>query len=570
MTSGPERQDNQASLAQFLSGSLRIATRKDLEEFLDAPDARRKVQSAAYQDLFIVVKTLGLGDSLELLPLTLRQQRRGFIDLDCWRKDSFHVPSFMEWLAAFTQAGPEEVVRTARGLDPGLLALFLKLNLKVHMIDPEEPLPDLPLIYTPDRRYGVEITGEGDAATMGRLLMDALFRFDASLGYDLLDRVYWESEIELEEEAYQNKRQRLEEIGFVDYYEALDLYQDSAETLPPPPSLQLDMSSPAASNTMPALLVTSLHPGQYLLEGLAKIDESREAERIHFELAALSNRILSVHAITPGDLEKVPAALEEVRDTLNLALEYLSGGNRDQVQSLLLKSSMQTLFKTGFQQIAALREKADKIFQRGILQIQGSQEILLDPPDQEFMAGLRRLQPRFYEGILDPGKMTYRNFRSLQDLLTSRQALDRIEGLGRLFWKLYRPGSVLFPAGWREKINLMRGEIRFGQIFCTSLVSYILEGEFRLEILSLRDLQELLLRGRAIISKEVNVSQWFHEKAEELLQENISQAAEQEILRPYFRNWANAAATELAPHWEKAKVDPRYLHLFILDVSKEN
>ncbi len=570
MTSGPEKQNGQANLAQFLGGSLRITTKHDLEEFLDAPDARRKVQSAPYQDLFMVAKTVGLEDSLELLPLTLRQQRRGFIDLDCWRKDSFHIPSFLEWLAAFTQAGPEEVVRTARGLDPQLLTLFLKRNLKVHLIDPEEPPPDLPLIYSPDRRYAAEITGEGDAATMGRLFLDALFRFDPSLGYDLLDRVYWESEMELEEEAYQNKCQRLEEIGFVDYYQALDLYQDSAETLPPPPSPDKDLSSPAASNTVPALLVTSLHSGQYLLEGLAKINEPREAERIHYELAALSNRILSVHAISPGDLEKVPAALEEVRDTLNLALEYLSGRNKDQVEILLLESSIQTLFRAGFQQIAHLREKADKILQQGGLRIQGSQEILLDPPEQEFIAGLRRLQPRFYEGISDPGQLTYRNFRSWQDLQISRQVLDRIEGLGKLFWKLYRTESVVFPSGWKDKINLMAGEIRFGQIFCTSLASFILKGEFRLEILSPRDLRGLLTRGRELISEKNQVRLWLQEKAETLLQENISRAEEQEVLRRYFQNWIQAAADELAPHWEKTEVDPRYLRLFILDVSEKN
>ncbi|HEX2521999.1 MAG TPA: DUF6178 family protein, partial [Terriglobia bacterium] len=91
------------NLALFLSESLGIGNRQQLQEFLEQPGVRTVVRSAPYQDVFLAVKTVGLADSLELLQLTTKEQRRGFIDLDCWRKDSFHLGSFMEWIAAFVE-----------------------------------------------------------------------------------------------------------------------------------------------------------------------------------------------------------------------------------------------------------------------------------------------------------------------------------------------------------------------------------------------------------------------------------------------------------------------------------
>jgi hypothetical protein len=326
-------------LALILGGALGIQNKAELEEFLEQPKAHEHVRSFPYQDVFMVSKTVGLADSLELLTLTSKEQRRGFIDLDCWRKDSFHVQTFMEWLAAFIQCGPEETVRLARSVDPEILAYFLKQYIKVYELDPEEPAPDALLTLTPDRRYGIEIIGEEEAATMARLLLDAVFRFDTSLGYDLIDRVCWGNLVALEEEAYQNKRRRLEEIGFVDYYEALDLYGGTPAIHLPQISIPRAESEEEVpgSRTLPALFVAALAPTDYLREGLQRLTDQNDIERVTFSLAALANRILSVHSVNPGDLEKVKPALGEMHDTLSLGLEYLSGSEPTKAVEVLTR-----------------------------------------------------------------------------------------------------------------------------------------------------------------------------------------------------------------------------------------
>jgi hypothetical protein len=562
-----EEQRDHQSLALFLGNSLRIADKSQLEEFLAQANARRLVYSAPYQDVFLIIKTVGLADSLELLRLTSKEQRCGFIDLDCWRKDSFHMPSFMEWLAAFIQCGPEETVRIARAVDPNLLSIFLKENILVHPLDPDEPSPDLPLILTPDNRFGIELTGEVEGATMSRLLLDALFRFDPELGYDLIDRVYWENRVSLEEEAYQEKRRRLEEIGFVDYYEALEIYGEAQQALSPLPSKDDETKGAVPlSSTLPALFVASLAPGQYLWEALQTVQERKEADRISQGLAALANRILSVHSVTPGDLGKVRPALEEMRDMLSLGLEYLAQGQKGQAGEILQRNDLQSLFKVGFNLLSILHDQADRIFRQRKLRLDGVEETLLEFPEAEFFSGLRRLRPLFFEGFEDPGKATYRNFRSLADIEISKKILNQIGALSQGFWKVFEDSVSEFSGEALRSANVSLRELRFSQIFNTAAVNSVSKGMFQPVILSGSDLQEFLKRISAKKPNRFQYAEQLISLARIHIEKLVKDLREKNVLLEFAEKWCNACTEELVPLIDEGKVDPRLIRTVMVRV----
>src|SRR5258708_27222856 len=113
-------------LSPLVGSPLRVEDREQLEEFLTRPDATHVVKTASFEEVFFTVKHVGLADSLDLLPLVSGKQVRGFIDLDCWRKDTFVRKPFKEWIAAFIQAGPEEAMKAISGVDDTVVALFLK------------------------------------------------------------------------------------------------------------------------------------------------------------------------------------------------------------------------------------------------------------------------------------------------------------------------------------------------------------------------------------------------------------------------------------------------------------
>jgi hypothetical protein len=553
--------DQSVGLALFLRSSLRITDRRLLEELLMRSNAGEVVRSTSYQDIFIIIKTLGLADSLELLPFTSDEQRCGFIDLDCWRKDSFHLPRFMEWLAAFIHCGPEETVRMARAIDANVLSLFLKHSIQVHLMDPEEPCPDVALFLTPDDRFGIEITGEGESAPMARLLLDALFRFDPPLGYDLIERVYWRNRVSLEEEAYQDKRRRLEQIGFVDYYDALEIYGEDHTQVHlkyrPPAHSELTVSS-----TLAAMFVASLAPGHYLREALQTVQTTEEAETISQGLAALANRLLSVYSVTPGDLGKVEPALTEMRDTLNLSLEYLTRGQDSLTGGVFQRYDVQGLFKIGFNLTSQLRDQADRIFRRGNLRLEGAEDTVLEFPEAEFYAGIKRLRPLFFEGIEDPSKASYRHFQSLADLELAKKLLDQIDVMSAAFWRMLGTSAGEFLVGQSTLFNLSRKELRFSQIFSTAVINYLTGGVFVPLALSQKALSEFLCDGEEFDLDRL--TKRLVSAVEKQVKTTMDDSEQSAVTSQFARRWVTACAQELFPLMGKKQIDPRFVRSLML------
>src|SRR5436189_4185413 len=122
-------------LSPLVGSTLRVENREQLEEFLARPDAAHVVRSASFEEVFFTIKHVGLADSLDLLSLLSGKHVRGFIDLDCWRKDTFVRKPFMEWIAAFIKAGAEETMKALSAIDDTVIALFLKDLIHVYEID---------------------------------------------------------------------------------------------------------------------------------------------------------------------------------------------------------------------------------------------------------------------------------------------------------------------------------------------------------------------------------------------------------------------------------------------------
>src|SRR5919109_2979945 len=125
-------------LSPLVGSALRVENKSQLEEFLMRPDAAHVVKNASFEEVFFTIKRVGLADSLDLLPLVSGKQIRGFIDLVCWRKDTFVRKPFMEWVAAFIQSGPEETMKAISGIDDHVTALYLKDVMHVYEVERDD------------------------------------------------------------------------------------------------------------------------------------------------------------------------------------------------------------------------------------------------------------------------------------------------------------------------------------------------------------------------------------------------------------------------------------------------
>jgi hypothetical protein len=426
-----------------LAGSgIRLQSREDLDEFLSTPDAAEAVQASSFEQVFFTLKTLGISDSMDLLPFVTSRQIQGFVDLDCWRKDSFVGKPFMEWVAAFVQVGAEETARALSGIDADLIALFLKELITVYEIERDEPPPATQLIYSPDSTLAAQIDGTGDAATISALILDTLFKYAPGFGYGVLRRIRYTTRTELEETAYQNKVRRLDVHGFVDYYEALSIYAgpESVEA-PVRPRETVDPPIPGEGprQTLPTVFADSLSEGDFLRTAFGRVPPG-DADRLAEELTALGNRILSANLVNLGEVEGIRSALGEMRDFLTIGLEHLSAGDPDAAPELLEANHVQRVFKTGFDLLAELRGEAERLarFPRFVPE-------LLETPDQEFVAGLAR----FKSLLWDEGR--YRNFRTLAEVAKARVRIGRLRTLSEALISMF--GASLRGMTLRQAFN---------------------------------------------------------------------------------------------------------------------
>src|SRR6185436_2495083 len=94
---------------------------------------------------------------------------------------------------------------------------------------------------------------------------------------------------------------------------------------------------------LPAVFAESLNGGEFLLKALEFVTNPAESERLAQELTALGNRILSANLVNLGEVEHVRPALEEMRDTLTVGMEILTGGRVDLAGDVLSASYVQTV-----------------------------------------------------------------------------------------------------------------------------------------------------------------------------------------------------------------------------------
>src|SRR5256712_7444314 len=245
---------------------------------------------------------------------------------------------------------------------------------------------------------------------------------------------------------------------------------------------------------LPAVFADSLLGGPFLMKAFEQITDPVEADRFAQELTALGNRILAANLVNLGELEGIRPALEEMRDFLTIGLERLTGGHTEAAPEALRKNYIQTVFKIGFDQVARLRDEADRL-----AQIRGFQVSMLDEPDQQFIEGLRRFKPLLTE------EARYRNFQSTNDVESARARLDELVRMVEAF-------VTSFPA--------IRESLR--KTFNTATVQFAVGGNFEATPVKGADLERFLAKGFELPPIDVPVAirpfaeRWWGELREEL------------------------------------------------------
>ncbi len=406
--------------------------RRDL--ILSAPNAQRLVRSFAAESLFQTLKEVGLEDGGDLLALASGDQVCALLDLDCWKKDRLETATLLDWLEVIVEAGGRAVGELLNAVDRDLLVLLLKRFVRVHRRDdPEEPEDDAegPEIFELDEHYQILFHRWDARSALVRNLIEALYERDYSYFITVMEDTSWGVESDLEEAAFRMRNARLQDRGFPDYYEAQEIYRPLRATDLAPRSEPLGRAATEQDWALAQDRALALpESGASFFSQLLHAGFSGEAAtELRHELAHLVNRVLVADGVDFAARDQVAEKIRVAHDTVNLALETLSGGDPKKAVRLLERHYVQHLFRVAWSILLDRRKSAKHVVETLGLSATPDGLGFLDTPYREALGGLLRMKPTFFEGLDRPGEIGYRPFATTQDLSRTQGILDDVASL---------------------------------------------------------------------------------------------------------------------------------------------
>lgn len=456
---------------EFLYG---LPARQKRDLILSTPEAERLVQSFAPETLFYTLKEIGVADAGDLLSLAVPEQIRWLFDLDCWNRDRPNLERMREWIEAMAEAGRMRTAEALMALDLEVVALLLRRYVKVHRVDDPQSDPDPPSnrFVQFDEHYLIEFIRYDALAPHLNDFLEEAFERDYNYFTSLMEEIYWGIEAELEEQAYQFRRARLNDRGFPDFVDAQDVFAYLN------PQRFFDIRAACAApirddllgegeTVAPDMALSTGHADDSLFNTALTAGFAAQGRRqLRSEMAMVTNQVLVARSVDFGDLEAVRLAVEMTHNYLNLGLEHLAGGDLKAAIEHLRDTHLKLLFRLGVSLTIDLRKRAQAVVGRLGLDPERAREIAyLDSPYREALSGFMLRQPRYYGGLDRDGSVTTRDFRRMRDLHLGYAMLEQVEAMPDLFRELL--GVDIASTAFRAEVA--GSEVRLSQILLTAL-----------------------------------------------------------------------------------------------------
>jgi hypothetical protein len=401
-----------------------------IDALLSAEDAEGAVAALSPSEIFELVHEVGFEDAADLIALATPAQIQGCFDLDAWNRDQLDVAPLKPWLVTLETAGFEKLSSVWSQLDAELRALIVQRFVKIYDTSlGEEPdeANEAAIMPTPDRMFLIELPDDDDTQRLVMQLVEDLYRADPDLARHTIMAARSEPPAELEEMSYRWRSGRLADLGYVDFYDALDLFR-------PLPADQVMIGegsqdrSVDLGSAMPLAVAEQVVGRSFLARAMASIDEPAEAERLEAALMVLVNKVLAAARAKPGQAEVVQRGALYATATLSLGLETVSRSDLARATQALRTIGLSRLFRVGYTVTQKLARLAQALAARSTT---------AGTPAKELVAGLCSPRPLFARAADEPPVAGLRPFESQTDLrrageilagLTIRIAL--VEGFG--------------------------------------------------------------------------------------------------------------------------------------------
>lgn len=356
----------------------------DLHEMLASAETRSRIRRLPAVQLFFGLKELSDEEVAQLAPHISQEQWRAVIDLDIWSRDQANTRELIN-LQRHILLNEDSVASKLVGApDPELWELAFAKLVKIHP-KIEEEVEGEPeegdYFETPDNDYLIVLPRNPELARLVRAILIRLYQLDAKWTRIRLESARFRTPTELTEAAYEKRTRRVEEMGFQDYYEAVEIYAPvlEDERLPVKGKNEEQVSTLPTPSRLPesrALL---------LMQALAHLSRSRDISTLLEELFFVCNKILTADRVSPGEPRLVRKSIRKALTGINLGLDFWSKGNFERAVTGMQELYLQSFFRLGYTRLLKLREKAEAVAAK--------HEPEADSPEAAGLKGLLRKYP---------------------------------------------------------------------------------------------------------------------------------------------------------------------------------
>ncbi|MCC6160372.1 MAG: hypothetical protein IT350_20130 [Deltaproteobacteria bacterium] len=421
--------------------AARIIRRRPAKEawslIFDHPEPARVVRHLPVEDTYLLIKQAGEEDALDLLELCTGEQIQGVFDFECWDKDDLRDKSARHWFTVLMGLSDDAFIARLRELDFTLLVLFAKRHMRIERFEEmyDGNLPADPRLYMPpDRRHLIEYLGKPATVTFVHEFTQRVFRIDQEFFYKLVEAVYWEASVDLEEWAYQDRTGRMADRGFPEYFDAIEIFApvNPDRFVPGEKAAAAGLAEDeSALASRDRYLQCYEHRTSFLHRVLVKNFAGRDEAIV--EIAGIVNMATVAYRVSFADVEAMRTIVTSTDSYLNIGLEFLANDDEARAVAVLAKRRLLDVYKVGRSLVHRLGVRAKSLVARAAADGKSEKFLMLDSPHREFVEALlgrdpRRLDPAGTSaGSGDEGD--FESWREVEAVSLRLDACERFVGL---------------------------------------------------------------------------------------------------------------------------------------------
>lgn len=315
-------------LSQLLYEAQAYKKFEDIEKLVDGG---RDLSMIPVQPLYVSLQNTPSDQIAQILPKLSPEQRQALRDIDLWKKDEVDPSSVFHWIDIYSKCPDDEVILEYVKSEDFLLCL--KNQFSIQTFDAEDPMypDDDNYFLTEDNQLLIEYPEE---FTLVQELKEMIRRLYSDMGvenaYAFLFKMVVDSYQILEEEVYNDKKERLRDFGFMDYYEALEYnspLMKEAEVdafIKNKKGLTSILDPVSANQTLHASSLTPYQSGMdQLKESLSKITDEKRQQFLHFSFVRLVNARMTLEDALKNGSMAMGKVGQETRQRLELGFAYV-------------------------------------------------------------------------------------------------------------------------------------------------------------------------------------------------------------------------------------------------------